>query len=130
MHWDLIGWRQCTYRPDRIDHAEVVDLPWWRVSYSFWWASTQTNCTTGNGPSVRRVLHTDRVVTVTVPEPAVADLRAGSDSHAVWRVAGWRAVKEGCLSSVLALRWKDDADAGSDALRTRLWRRFRRWRSR
>lgn len=72
IRWGLLGWPRCTYRLDQIEHAEVIDLPWWRVSYGFWWTPKRTNCTVRNGPTVRLSLHNHRVVTITVPNPAAA----------------------------------------------------------
>lgn len=80
IHWGLVGWPRCTYHINEIDHAEVIDLPWWRVSYGFWWTPKRTNCTVRSGPTVRLTLHNQRIVTITVPEPeaAVAALRDAS----------------------------------------------------
>ena len=76
----LVGWPRCTYSLDQIVSAEVVDLPWWGVSWSFWWTPKRTSCTVRSGPTVRRSLRNGRIVTVTVPEPAaaVAALREAS----------------------------------------------------
>ncbi len=63
IRWGLIGWPSCTYRLDEIEHAEVIDLPWWRVSYGFWWTPKRTNCTVRSGPTVRLTLHNQRIVT-------------------------------------------------------------------
>jgi hypothetical protein len=51
IRWGLLGWASCTYRLDEIEHAEVIDLPWWRVSYGFWWTPKRTNCTVRSGPT-------------------------------------------------------------------------------
>lgn len=72
IRWGLVGWPRCTYRLDEIASAEVIDLPWWRVSYGLWWTPQRTNCTVRSGPTVRLSLHSHRIVTITVPEPAVA----------------------------------------------------------
>ena len=72
IHWGLIGWPRCTYRLDQIEHAEVIDLPWWRVSYGLWWTPKRTNCTVRSGPTLRLSLRNQRTVTITVPEPAAA----------------------------------------------------------
>jgi hypothetical protein len=72
IRWGLVGWPRCTYRLDEIEHAEVIDLPWWRVSYAFWWTPKRTNCTVRSGPTVRLSLRNQRIVTITVPEPAAA----------------------------------------------------------
>lgn len=80
VRWGLIGWPRCTYRLDQIERAEVVDLPWWRVSFGLWWTPRRTNCTVRGGPTLRLSLNNHRVVTITVPDPvaAVAALRAAS----------------------------------------------------
>ena len=80
IRWGLVGWPRCTYRLDEIVNAEVFDLPWWRVSYGFWWTPKRTNCTVRSGPAVRLSLRNQRIVTITVPEPAaaVAALREAS----------------------------------------------------
>ncbi len=82
IRWGLVGWPRCSYGLDQIEHAEVVDLPWWRVSYGFWWTPKRTSCTVRSGPTVRLSLRNGRIVTVTVPEPAaaVAALRDASAS--------------------------------------------------
>ena len=84
IRWGLVGWPRCTYRIDEIDHAEVIDLPWWRVSYGFWWTPKRTNCTVRSGPTVRLSLRNQRVVNITVPEPtaAVASVR---EALASWK---------------------------------------------
>jgi hypothetical protein len=82
IHWGLIGWPRCTYRLHEIEHAEVIDLPWWRVSFGFWWTPRRTCCTVRSGPTVRLTLRNDRTVTVTVPNPhaAVTALHAAKPS--------------------------------------------------
>ncbi len=72
IHWGLVGWPRCTYHINEIDHAEMIDLPWWRVSYGFWWTPKRTNCTVRSGSTVRLTLHNQRIVTITVPEPEAA----------------------------------------------------------
>ncbi len=72
IHWGLIGWPRCTYHLHEIEHAEVIDLPSWRVSYGFWWTPKRTNCTVRGGPTVRLSLRNHRIVTITVPDPASA----------------------------------------------------------
>ena len=72
VRWGLIGWPRCTYRLDQIEHAEVIDLPWWRVSYGLWWTPKRTNCTVRSGPNLRLSLRDRRTVTITVPDPAAA----------------------------------------------------------
>jgi hypothetical protein len=72
IRWGLVGWPRCTYSLDEIEHADVIDLPWWRVSYGFWWTPKRTNCTVHRGPTVRLSLSNHRTVTITVPEPTTA----------------------------------------------------------
>lgn len=72
IHWGLIGWPRCTYRADEIEHAEVIDVPWWRVSYGLWWTPRRTNCTVRSGPTLRLSLRNGRTVTITVPDPDAA----------------------------------------------------------
>jgi hypothetical protein len=72
IRWGLIGWPRCTYRLDEIERAEVIDLPWWRVSYGLWWTPRRTNCTVRSGPTLRLSLRNQRTVTITVPDPAAA----------------------------------------------------------
>jgi hypothetical protein len=77
IHWGVLGWPRCTYRLDEIDLAEVIDVPWWLVSYGLWWTPKRTQCTIRRGPTVRLTLRNRRTITVTVPDPnaAVAALR-------------------------------------------------------
>lgn len=81
--WGLVGWPRCTYRIDEIELAEVVDVPWRRVSCGFWWTPKRTSCTIRSGPAVRLLLRNQRIVTVTVPEPAhaVAALHAAAQGR-------------------------------------------------
>jgi hypothetical protein len=72
IRWGALGWPRCSYPLDQIARAEVVDLPWWRVSWGFWWTPKRTSCTVRSGPTVRLSLVSGRIVTVTVPEPAAA----------------------------------------------------------
>lgn len=72
VRWGLAGWPQCTYRLDEIERAEVIDLPWWRVSYGLWWTPRRTNCTVRSGPTLRLTLRNQRIVTITVPDPSSA----------------------------------------------------------
>lgn len=72
IRWGLVGWPRCTYPLDKIASAEVIDLPWWRVSWGFWWTPRRTSCTVRTGPTVRLSLSNGRVVTTTVPGPAAA----------------------------------------------------------
>lgn len=72
LRWGIVGWPRARYAVDEIDRTEVVEVPWWRVSWGFWWTPTRTTCTLRSGPALRLVLRSGRQVTVTVPEPAVA----------------------------------------------------------
>ncbi|WP_249999299.1 hypothetical protein [Actinoplanes sp. M2I2] len=73
VRFGVLGWPRCAYRLERIERAEVVELPWWRVAYGFWWTPSRTNCTVRSGPALRLTLRTGRVVTITVPDaPAAA----------------------------------------------------------
>ena len=72
FHWGPFGWPRSTYRLDEIERAEVIDLPWWRVSWGLWWTPKRTCCTVRSGPTVRLVLRNRRTVTVTVPDPVAA----------------------------------------------------------
>lgn len=72
IRWGPLGWPRSTYHLEEIEHAEVIDLPWWRVSYGFWWTPKRTNCTVRSGPTLRVSLRNQRTVTITVPEPALA----------------------------------------------------------
>ena len=72
VRWGLIGWPRCTYPLDQIEHAEVIDLSWWRVSYGLWWTPRRTNCTVRSGPNLRLSLDNQRTITITVPDPAAA----------------------------------------------------------
>ena len=72
IRWGLIGWPRCSYTLDEIVNAEVIELPWCRVSWGFWWTPTRTSCTVRSGPTVRLSLSNGRIVTITVPEPSAA----------------------------------------------------------
>ncbi|MGN6694735.1 MAG: hypothetical protein ACTHN0_11220 [Aquihabitans sp.] len=72
LRWGIVGWPHCSYALDEIERAEVIDLPWYRVTYSFWWTHRGTSCTIRSGPTVRLHLTNGRIVTVTVPEPQLA----------------------------------------------------------
>jgi hypothetical protein len=84
IHWGLIGWPRCTYRLDEIERAEVIELPWWRVSYGLWWTPTRTNCTVRSGPTLRLLLRNQRTVTITVPDPAAA-VAALNEASPFWQ---------------------------------------------
>jgi hypothetical protein len=78
VHWGFAGWPRARYALSDIRHASVVMVPWWAVSYGFWWTPTRTVCTVRRGPALRLQLYSGRTVTITVPEPhaAVAALQA------------------------------------------------------
>lgn len=78
VHWGFVGWPRAQYALDDIQDARVVAIPWWAVSYGFWWTPTRTVCTVRSGPALRLHLHSGRNVTITVPDPhaALTALRA------------------------------------------------------
>ncbi|HWJ61381.1 MAG TPA: hypothetical protein VNS19_05380, partial [Acidimicrobiales bacterium] len=45
VRWGVVGWPRCVYRLDEIQHAEVIDLPWYRVTWGLWWSPRGTSCT-------------------------------------------------------------------------------------
>lgn len=72
VRFGVLGWPRGTYAIDRIERAEVVDVPPWFVAHGFWWTPRRTVCTVRPGPSLRVTLTTGRTVTVTVPDPHAA----------------------------------------------------------
>ena len=78
VHWGIVGWPRVHYALDEIVDASVVDVPWWAVSFGFWWTPKRTVCTVRSGPALRLGLSNRRRVTITVPDPhaALAALRA------------------------------------------------------
>lgn len=72
FHWGFAGWPRARYALDDIEQASVVEVPWWAVSYGFWWTPTRTVCTVRSGPALRLHLRSGRTVTITVPEPQAA----------------------------------------------------------
>lgn len=80
VHWGVVGWPRTRYALDNIQEAWVAEIPWWAVSYGFWWTPTRTVCTVQRGPALRLRLLSGRTVTITVPDPhaALAALRANS----------------------------------------------------
>ncbi|MEU8230653.1 hypothetical protein AB0C12_13745 [Actinoplanes sp. NPDC048967] len=72
VRFGVFGWPRGTYRVEQIEHAAVVDLPPWSVSYGFWWTPRRTSCTVRSGPALRLTLRTGRTVTVTVPDAHAA----------------------------------------------------------
>ncbi len=81
VHWGIVGWPRMRYVLADIADASVVTIPWWAVSFGFWWTPTRTVCTVRSGPALRLRLANGRTVTITVPDPhaAVAALRAARD---------------------------------------------------
>lgn len=80
MHWGVLGWPRATYALADIREASVIEVPWWAVSYGFWWTPGRTVCTVRTGPALRLRLANGRKVTITVPDPhaALAALRAAT----------------------------------------------------
>ena len=77
IRWGVLGWPRVHYDLEEIVDAGVVDVPWWSVTYGFWWTPTRTSCTVRSGPALRLRLRNGRRVTLTVPDAhaAVAALR-------------------------------------------------------
>lgn len=80
IRWGIVGWPHLTYALDEIEKAEIIDLPWYRVTWGFWWTPRGTSCTLRSGPTVRLTLTNGRIVTVTVPDPELA-VRAIDDAQ-------------------------------------------------
>jgi hypothetical protein len=72
IHWGFLGWPRATYSLADIRDASVATIPWWAVSYGFWWTPRRTVCTVRSGPALRLRLTSGRTVTVTVPDPQAA----------------------------------------------------------
>lgn len=72
VHWGVFGWPRANYAPDEIKEASVVEVPWWAVSYGFWWTPGRTVCTVRTGPALRLHLENGRRVTITVPDAHAA----------------------------------------------------------
>ena len=81
IRWGVVGWPHCTYPLATIEHAEVIDLSWWRVSFGLWWTPRRTSCTIRSGDTLRLVLTNGRIITVTVPDPHLA-VQAIEDARA------------------------------------------------
>lgn len=77
VHWGFVGWPRARYALDDIRDAQVVEIPWWAVSYGFWWTPKRTVCTVRSGPALQLRLLNGRTVTITVPDSheAVAAVR-------------------------------------------------------
>lgn len=82
VHWGIAGWPRMRYELADIAEASVVHVPWWAVSFGFWWTPWRTVCTVRSGPTLRLRLHNGRTVTLTAPDPhaAAAALRGGQSS--------------------------------------------------
>lgn len=72
VHWGFAGWPRARYELEDIQDASVVTIPWWAVSFGFWWTPTRTVCTVRSGPALRLRLRSGRTVTITVPDPQAA----------------------------------------------------------
>lgn len=72
VYWGLAGWPRFRYDIADIESAQVVTVPWWAVSYGFWWTPTRTVCTVRGGDALRLQLTSGRKVTISVPQPAAA----------------------------------------------------------
>jgi hypothetical protein len=77
--WGPMGWPRFSYAINDIADSEVIDIPWWTVSYGAWWTPKRTNCTVRSGPAVKLTLRNRRTVIITAPDPvqavAALDLR-------------------------------------------------------
>ncbi len=82
VHWGLVGWPHVRYPLHDIEDARVIAVPWWAVSYGFWWTPTRTVCTVRSGPALRLRLRSGRRVTVTVPDPYAALAALEANRHA------------------------------------------------
>lgn len=72
VHWGALGWPRMRYTLDEIEDVSVVQVPWWAVSFGFWWTPWRTVCTVRSGPALRLRLRNGRRVTITVPDPHAA----------------------------------------------------------
>lgn len=81
IYWGFLGWPRAKYSLSEIRDASVVDVPWWAVSFGFWWTPSRTVCTVRSGPALRLRLDSGRTITVTVPDPqaALAALRSARE---------------------------------------------------
>ncbi|GAB3592305.1 hypothetical protein GCM10027446_12720 [Angustibacter peucedani] len=78
IYWGVVGWPRLRYALDDVLEASVVDVPWWAVSFGFWWTPWRTVCTVRSGPALRLRLRSGRRVTVTVPQPHAAVAALGA----------------------------------------------------
>ncbi|MEP7739739.1 hypothetical protein ABKW28_19005 [Nocardioides sp. 31GB23] len=83
IYWGILGWPRARYSLSEIREVSVVEIPWWAVSYGFWWTPSRTVCTVRSGPALRLQLINGRTVTVTVPDAhaALAALRSHHDAE-------------------------------------------------
>lgn len=72
IHFGALGWPRRTYRLDRIERAEVIDLHPLYVALGFWWTPRRTSYTVRSGPTLQLVLSSGRTVAVTTPHPHAA----------------------------------------------------------
>lgn len=72
IRFGWFGWPRFTCSTTDIVTAEVIDLPFWAVTFGFWWTPGRTCCTVRSGPTLRLILVSGRTVTVTVPDPHAA----------------------------------------------------------
>lgn len=72
VRWGILGWPRSRYPLTSIARTEVIDLPWWRVSWGFWWTPKRTCCTLRSGKTLRLVLGNGRTLTLSVNDPAAA----------------------------------------------------------
>lgn len=72
VRWGIFGWPRSVYALADIASVEVVDIPWWRVSYGFWWTPRRTTSTVRSGETLQIRTRSGRLVTVTVPRPREA----------------------------------------------------------
>jgi hypothetical protein len=72
IYWGIMGWPRARYSLSEVREASVVEVPWWAVSYGFWWTPSRTVCTVRSGPALRLRLDNGRTITVTVPDPQAA----------------------------------------------------------
>ncbi len=72
IRFGWFGWPRFTCSTTDTVTAEVIDLPFWAVTFGFWWTPGRTCCTVRSGPTLRLTLLSGRTVTVTVPDPHAA----------------------------------------------------------
>jgi hypothetical protein len=81
VRWGVLGWPRGHYALADIEHAEVIDLSWWFVSWGYWWTPRRTCCTVQAGPTLRLTLRTGRTITITVPNPHAAVAAVHEATH-------------------------------------------------